>query len=211
LATHPDKLYEVLYDPLIDELEEPDEIFNKSFQVKDGAELFKFLGGPKEEITSKGLNLTNTNNEEFKLLSINSVYAKKNYSIMETLNSIDDDTFCIDSDNALLYLDGKKIITGFNVNDLCDLISKEVSSIADHTLPILQLQDNELHVCSEFTKIDPTLPFMILDSKAFRKVKLLKKDDPFLEFYMVNNRIIINYGVLNKEHFSISGNGMLTP
>ena len=147
----------------------------------------------------------------YNLEKLNTKYIKKSYSIFKTLELINEDTFCINANTANLYLDGVKITTGFDINDLCDIITKDVSTKADHTLPMLQLVENELHVYSEFTGIDIDSPFIILDSKAFKRIKLLKKDEPFLEFYTVNNCVFINYGVLNKEHFSISGNGLLTP
>ena len=204
--------YEFIYAPSID-TEVCPELFSKSFIVNDGDALFNILkdikGLDKKYLEFEDRNLINCNGESIQVTIMDEDEIKQKYSILDTLEKVEDGHLLIDSTESALYFDDEKISDSFTVNDIDDVLKKNVSQTSDHTLPLFQLRTNELRIYSEFTKININEDFLILDCNVFKKIKILKKDEPFLDFYLVGNKVIINYGVSDREQFTISVNGII--
>lgn len=199
--------YQVVYSPPID-LTEID-IFKRSFKVESPDDLFTLLKSTKE-VTLKDNYITAPDGQCYPLVIINREITEQNYSILSHISNPDSEHY-IEGSSARLFVDDELIADSFDVNSLVDVLTKNVSDVADHTIPLLQFYENELRVYSEITKIDKSVPFIILGAKTFKKIKVLKKDIPFFNVYIIgNNTCVIEYGNENKERCILSASGLLT-
>lgn len=209
IGVNSERAYEFIYVPQIDETVCP-ALFKRNFKITDGNLLFAILKDvkPKTLEYEHGF-LINAKGESFQVQFIDTEEIEQNYSILSVIDSVEDNNLVIDSTQANLYFNGELISNPFSVNDLVDVLKNNVSTTSDHTLPFFQIREDELHIFSEFTDINLGETFVILDCDVFKKLKILKKDTPFLDFYILENgRIVINYGVHDKEQFTISVNGI---
>lgn len=198
--------YQVVYTPPLDL--SSFKLFKRSFKVEDPDALFSVLKTTKEVVLD-GNNIVAPDGASYPLVFINREITEQNYSILSHMANSDSEQY-VDGTSSSLYFDDELISEEFDVNTLVDVLTKNVSKTSDHTVPLLQILENELRVYSEITSIDNTLPFIILSAKTFKKIKMLKKDVGFFNVYIIeNSTCVIEYGNEGKERYILSASGLL--
>lgn len=210
LVTDSDSAFSVVYySSAVNEIQGDNELFDKSFKISDAKEFFQFLRSSKELFYEPSTQLmSNDKAETFKIhvLTPNDIRKelKGNFGyIIDNLSTVKVSDKFIEGINSNLLVSGIEIDTLLTSNNIVDALKKNIKKLSDHTLCFAEVEENSLSVFPEFSHLDLSKKIFIFPSKVFRKLKILKKDVLYFDVYIRSNKVLIKYGINDKEDFNI--------